>query len=154
MLLPRAAVSSVADRSFTRRTIVVGATLAFALGIGVGASSSDATDREVTDVAVPTIQIPSVSGTDVRTVAHDLARAELAAYAFDAYPAWRARAGDRDCPERLLDVNRMRPALHAVDPWGTPYQFLCGRPYGLTGIVVRTAGPDRAFDTTDDLSTQ
>jgi hypothetical protein len=50
----------------------------------------------------------------------------------------------------LLELNYYDAALHAVDPWGTPYQLICGADYGP--LSVRSAGADRAFETADDLS--
>ena len=81
-----------------------------------------------------------------------LAERELAAYAFEAFPRWALTNFDRMCPDRLLEINREMPSLHAVDPWGTPYQFLCGAQHRVTGLRARSAGPDHKFDTPDDLA--
>ena len=76
-----------------------------------------------------------------------IARNELAAYV-KAYPAWVIAHPDRVCPDRLRELNDYLPML---DPWGMPYQFLCGAQHGVAGLKMRSAGPDRTFDTTDDL---
>ena len=82
----------------------------------------------------------------------ELAKREVAAYAFEAFPRWALNNVDRACPDRLLELNREMPSLHAVDPWGTPYQFLCGAQHRVTGLRVRSAGPDHRFETPDDLA--
>jgi hypothetical protein len=68
---------------------------------------------------------------------------QLAVTELEAY----ARLAGGYCPRDLLVVNMAMPALHAIDPWGNPYQTACN-----TGAVAfRSAGPDRVYDTADDL---
>jgi hypothetical protein len=104
---------------------------------------------------VPTITIENVVAMPPPSEATPeqlgLARYELFAYAEIAYAKWK-EATNRTCPDRLLQLNAWLPSLHAVDPWGRPYQFLCGAQHGVTGIRLRSAGPDHLFDTDDDLS--
>ena len=51
--------------------------------------------------------------------------------------------------ERFLEdsfASRLKSVT--VDSWGTPYRF----EQGEQGYIIRSAGPDRAFDTQDDYS--
>jgi len=103
-----------------------------------------------------TIRIPSIAAArlpvaEAQPADVALVKRELAAYAYEAFPAWAASNPERECPRHLLELNRFNPTLHAVDPWGTPYQFACGRQYAI-GLWTRSAGPDGVFDTADDLS--
>jgi len=81
-----------------------------------------------------------------------LVSVELNAYVHSAYLRWTSAFPKRECPTRTLELNHFVPALHAVDPWGTPYQFLCGKQFNVTGVRMRSAGPDHRFDTTDDIT--
>jgi hypothetical protein len=76
-----------------------------------------------------------------------LARRELAGYALETYPQWVAGSLDGGCPRHLLELNAFDVTLHAVDPWGSPYQFACAPTFW-----VRSAGPDRVSETDDDLT--
>ena len=109
---------------------------------------------EQAPAGMPTIDIPIPSIEAAVATADELAlvQREVRGYAFEAFPSWAASHPDRACPDRLLQLNVYDPSLHAVDPWGTPYQFLCGEQHGVSGARVRSAGPDRVFDTPDDLA--
>jgi hypothetical protein len=45
-----------------------------------------------------------------------------------------------------IDIN------DAVDPWNTPYRFSFSAEYRDRTIYIRSAGPDKQFDTSDDIS--
>ena len=56
-----------------------------------------------------------------------------------------------DCPT-LADLSRLKiidPQRHVHDAWGTEFWIDCS--VDLAGIVVISAGPDRRFNTRDDL---
>ena len=153
-MLLRDAVSPLPDRTFARRVgITTAITTAMILGGMLYVLGKPRVDRQPTPRA--TIRIPSIEAARLPAEMHPAERAlvkrELARYAFEAFPAWAASDPERECPRHLLELNRFDPTLHAVDPWGTPYQFVCGRQYQV-GLSTRSAGPDRAFDTADDLS--
>jgi type II secretory pathway pseudopilin PulG len=48
-----------------------------------------------------------------------------------------------------LKSRNMNPAGEVIDPWGTPYRF---KLENGKKPVVQSAGPDRVFETKDDLS--
>ncbi len=152
----RDAVAPVSDVPFARRVAAV--VCASTLGI-LGAAGyvllHPPRARELPAVQIPTIRLSGI-GLAVPTAAapadRTLALTELVDYATDAFPAWAVDHADRRCPDRLVELNRYRPRLHAVDPWGTPYQFLCGAQFAVHGLRTRSAGPDQRFDTRDDLT--
>jgi hypothetical protein len=155
MLVPiRDAISPAPDPQFARRTaIVTGLTTMLVLGAGVFAlSSAERPDPATSAATVPAFKAARAAPDRTPSVDHHAVWAELRTYAFEAYPMWAVDYPDRECPRDLLEVNRYAPNLHAVDPWGSPYQFQCGRQWNIRGLLVRSAGPDARFDTTDDLS--
>ena len=137
-------------------------TMSVLLAITVGGTFFVCTRFQPKDADIPMLDATTFRDTGSASFRHlpvvatpeelQLARTELSAYAFEAFPAWLVTNPHRECPDRLIEVNRHLPALHAVDPWGTPYQFLCGAQHGVGGLHARSAGPDRMFDTTDDLA--
>ena len=158
-MLPREAVSPYPDPRFARRVAVVfGVTTAIAVG---GAILTVLNAPVMADNQLPTITVASIEATKTIAITRDvavaatteeitLARLEVAGYVTRAYSAWAAH-NSHECPRYLLEVNTYDPTLHAVDPWGNPYQSLCGtKQYGVS-FTVRSAGPDRRFDTADDL---
>jgi prepilin-type N-terminal cleavage/methylation domain-containing protein len=56
---------------------------------------------------------------------------------------------DSDCPtpERMLESRELDAAMSLRDPWGTAYAVECPS----DEVVATSAGPDRAFDTEDDI---
>jgi hypothetical protein len=87
-------------------------------------------------------------------------RAKLAVdkFAIDDFAAWRKSTPvDKACPPSLGEIARFTgkdPVEDTKDPWGTPYRMRCGDSFsGLKAgeIAVDSAGPDKAFDTTDDV---
>lgn len=148
-MLLRDAVAPQPDlRSARRVGIAVGITTALVFGGGAAAALN--ADRPPPPVVE---QLPAVMPSIVfdRAVATEqelaLARRELAGYAFETFPQWVAANPARACPQHLLELNFYDPSLHAVDPWGRPYQFAC-----TPRLWARSAGPDRMFDTSDDLT--
>lgn len=158
-MLTRDAVASIPDPSFARRVAVAtGVTTALVVGGALAVIlCSSRTERTVPiPKQVPTIAIASFHAAPPAVAQPGeiaMAGRELFAYAYEAFPAWVATNPDRTCPRHLLELNYFDPELHAVDPWGTPYQLICGAQYG-SGLSMRSAGPDRAFDTADDLSSE
>jgi general secretion pathway protein G len=57
--------------------------------------------------------------------------------------------GDQNCPtpEELSRDGLLSHRSNTDDPWGTPYRVRCEPSYA----VATSAGPDRAFDTDDDI---
>jgi hypothetical protein len=50
-----------------------------------------------------------------------------------------------------LVAARYLDRVNVRDPWGTDVAFLCAISAGDTVVTVRAAGPDRTFDTADDV---
>ncbi|MCE9579071.1 MAG: hypothetical protein K8W52_38470 [Deltaproteobacteria bacterium] len=75
---------------------------------------------------------------------------DIAKYAWDALPNWRADTG-RLCPPDLSALNVYRNNDDVRDPWGRPYAFLCLVTSGRAVGFVASAGEDREFGTDDDL---
>lgn len=152
-MLLRDAVAPFPDHSFARRVAVVtGITTAIAIGGAlVVLACPPAFERRPVAAAATELRIPSIVVAQVLASELALVQRELRAYAFDLFPRWVLEHPARACPRHLLELNHFDPTLHAVDPWGTPYQFVCGAAYG-PGLTTRSAGPDRVFDTADDLS--
>ena len=60
------------------------------------------------------------------------------------------RIVENHCPTRDALVSRNYvDARELIDPWGTSITFHC-TPGG--NVIVRSAGPDRLFDTPDDIT--
>jgi len=80
-------------------------------------------------------------------------RTLLKRYVFEAYPLWSRAYPERDCPRSLNELSRYLPSHMPVDAWGVPVELRCGVsvPFGVRRLWVRSAGADRAFDTSDDL---
>ncbi|MDQ3335390.1 MAG: hypothetical protein M4D80_09515 [Myxococcota bacterium] len=151
----RDAVTPIPDHSFARRVAVAtGITTAIAIGGAIAAIAASSPRPLPSPKQLPTLAVASMYGGPAEAQPADIALAnhELHAYAFETYPSWVAANPDRECPRHLLELNHYAPTLHAVDPWGSPYQLICGKQYGRV-LSMRSAGPDRLFDTTDDLST-
>jgi hypothetical protein len=147
-MLLREAVSPAPDAVAARRVAVVFGALT-AIVMAGSAYAALRTEGAPTE-HVPTILIdPAVvidaSSDDIANVQDELAR-----YRDAFYSHWVVANPGRSCPARLLEINRFDWRLHAVDPWGTPYQFLCGAQYRPT-FQMRSAGADRVFDTQDDI---
>lgn len=76
----------------------------------------------------------------------DLARLEVRKLAQEAYPMWSIKHVDKPCPDSLDELKEFVPSFTGEDPWGTPYRTKCER-----GLSVDSAGPDKKFDTPDDV---
>jgi hypothetical protein len=83
----------------------------------------------------------------------DTARATVKKYAFEAFPSWSAAHPDKDCPERLADLNEYMHGSGTDDPWGQPYRMMCGPnlPAGAKGIAILSLGEDGKEATADDI---
>jgi hypothetical protein len=56
---------------------------------------------------------------------------------------------DSDCPTpaKMQEARELDAAMSLRDPWGTPYSLECQS----HEVIAISAGPDRAFDTEDDI---
>ena len=71
-------------------------------------------------------------------------------YAFEAFPLWSMDHQERACPASIDDLTPFMYRPQTVDDWGTELELLCGVYY--RGAYVRSAGPDRRFNTADDIT--
>jgi hypothetical protein len=148
-MLLREAVSPVPDATVARRVALV--VTALTAGVFAGAGYAAARNHVAPPAEVPTITIANDPPAIETPEDMAIVTMEVATYRSLFYER-RVMANDgRSCPDRLLELNRFDARLHAVDPWGTPYQFLCGAQYRPT-FQVRSAGADRVFDTEDDVT--
>lgn len=76
--------------------------------------------------------------------------------AFEAYPEWRAAFWNGPtCPASLHALLPWTNNNDTLDPWGTDYAFWCGRTASREpALHVLSAGPDRQFDTGDDIGSE
>jgi general secretion pathway protein G len=83
----------------------------------------------------------------------DTTKIKLSQYANEAYPQWSASHPDKQCPEKLSDLNEQMNSKDANDSWGRPIKMLCGPnlPPGVKGLGVMSAGEDGKEGTEDDL---
>ena len=84
-----------------------------------------------------------------------LAKRTVDTYAAEAFPQWAMRHPDKACPDRLADLDEYMQGASAVDPWGHPYEMLCGKnlpPGARGGIAVRSVGKDGVAGTADDIN--
>lgn len=65
------------------------------------------------------------------------------------YQQWSRDNADHACPNQLADLNPYtnRRDNDTADPWGNPMRMTCAG----DAIEVRSAGPDGAFNTKDDI---
>ena len=66
-----------------------------------------------------------------------------------AIQQWQAVNNSTACPTlpQLVAEKQLDPGQNTTDSWNSPYQFLCT----ADEVVVRSAGPDRRFNTLDDI---
>jgi len=83
----------------------------------------------------------------------DTTKIKLKKYAFEAYPSWSAAHPDKNCPDKLADLNEYMNSDDSNDSWGKPLKMLCGAnlPPGAHGIAIISAGADNKEGTEDDL---
>jgi prepilin-type N-terminal cleavage/methylation domain-containing protein len=83
----------------------------------------------------------------------DITKIKLKKYAFEAYPSWSTTHPDKQCPEKLSDLNEYMNNDDSNDSWGRPLTMLCGTnlPAGARGLAVTSAGEDGKEGTPDDL---
>jgi hypothetical protein len=77
-------------------------------------------------------------------------------FAAELYPEWAMKSVNAECPASIVDLatNVGLKAGDADDAWGTQLKMLCGKtlpPQLKHGIGVVSAGPDKQFDTADDV---
>ena len=82
-----------------------------------------------------------------------IAHATVQKYAYDAYPQWSSAHPDKQCPEKLEDLNEYMNNKDIKDPWGGTYKMLCGQnlPAGAKGMAVQSPGEDGKEGTSDDV---
>jgi general secretion pathway protein G len=82
-----------------------------------------------------------------------IAKATVQKYAYDAYPQWSSAHPDKQCPEKLEDLNEYMNNKDIKDPWGGTYKMLCGQnlPAGAKGLAVVSPGEDGKEGTSDDV---
>jgi hypothetical protein len=83
------------------------------------------------------------------------ARMAVHAYAFDAFPLWSFAHPGLPCPASLAELDHYIDRTDTLDPWGRHYLMQCGPdvPDGARGVlVVRSAGPDRTWQSQDDIN--
>ena len=71
-------------------------------------------------------------------------------YAYEAFPQWAIEHMDAHCPRSIDELSPVIARDNALDAWGTPIELRCGDP--IRGAFIRSAGPDRHFDTPDDIT--
>jgi type II secretory pathway pseudopilin PulG len=78
---------------------------------------------------------------------------KLNQYANEAYPQWSANHPDKQCPEKLSDLNEAMNSKDTNDSWGHPIKMFCGTnmPAGVKGLGVTSMGEDGKEGTEDDL---
>jgi prepilin-type N-terminal cleavage/methylation domain-containing protein len=83
----------------------------------------------------------------------DTTKIKLRKYAFEAYPSWSASHPDKQCPEKLSDLNEYMNNEDSNDSWSRPLKMLCGSslPAGAKGLAVTSMGEDGKEGTADDL---
>jgi general secretion pathway protein G len=83
----------------------------------------------------------------------DTTKIKLRQYANEAYPQWSATHPDKQCPDKLADLNEQMNSKDANDSWGRPLTMLCGPnlPPGVKGLGVSSMGEDGKEGTDDDL---
>jgi len=80
----------------------------------------------------------------------DETRSLVRRYSFEAFPQWATAHHEDTCPRSIDELSPFVRRDHARDPWGTALELRCGN--GMRGAYVRSAGPDRTFETTDDIT--
>lgn len=74
-----------------------------------------------------------------------------------AGPQWMVAHPTKECPDSLLDLAEFvgKTQQDTIDPWGTPYEMICGKakvPPGTKGtLAVLSYGPDKKKGTADDV---
>ena len=84
----------------------------------------------------------------------DIAKMTVNKYANEAYPSWAAAHPDKQCPDKLSDLNEfMNDERDSNDAWQHPIKMMCGAslPPGAKGLAVASVGEDGKEGTEDDL---
>jgi hypothetical protein len=82
-----------------------------------------------------------------------ITKIKLQKYAFEAFPEWAAAHPDKQCPDKLAELNEYTTDNDSNDAWGRPLKMLCGAalPAGAKGIGVVSMGADAKEGTDDDI---
>lgn len=86
----------------------------------------------------------------------EITKAKVKKYAFEAYSSWGAAHSDKQCPDKLGDLNEYmndQSKDATKDAWGRELKFFCGPtlPPGVKGFGVMSAGEDGQENTADDI---
>jgi hypothetical protein len=83
----------------------------------------------------------------------DATRAKIMNYADEAFPIWSTSHPDRECPASLGELNEYTNHNDSNDAWGRPLELHCDAVDRSSPIRlwIRSAGPDRRFNTDDDI---
>lgn len=84
----------------------------------------------------------------------DITKLKLKKYAYEAYPSWAASHPDKQCPDKIADLNEyMNDEKDSTDAWQHPIKMMCGAslPAGAKGLAVMSIGEDGKEGTEDDL---
>lgn len=122
----RDAIRRVGSRGFTLLEIMVVIALISLLATGVAVGALQMLEiGKIKQAKADTVSLASVA--EAFVITHD----------------------DQDCPtpEQLSSDGLLSHRSNIEDPWGTPYRIQCEPSYA----IARSAGPDRTFDTGDDV---
>ncbi|MBA3818735.1 MAG: prepilin-type N-terminal cleavage/methylation domain-containing protein [Deltaproteobacteria bacterium] len=77
-------------------------------------------------------------------------------FAHEAYPSWAAAHQDKQCPDKLTDLNEYandQSKEATNDAWGRPLKMTCGptNAPGVKGLGVMSFGEDGQENTSDDI---
>lgn len=110
--------------------------------------------RLLTVVLLAPLVLITVAMFGPRTSCHRVTRVDTASmlvrkYAYEAFPQWAQIHHEEACPNTVDELSVFVDG-DPRDPWGTELELRCGA--GIRGAYVRSAGPDRTFDTADDIT--
>ena len=84
----------------------------------------------------------------------DIARLAVKKLADEAFTQWATQHSSKPCPASIDELAEYSNSKDLKDPWGNPYQMLCGEtlPAGVRGgIAVFSYGADGKPSTEDDI---
>lgn len=78
----------------------------------------------------------------------------IMAYRQSLFPQWAAAHPGLECPRVITELDAFGDRYpDPNDAWGTEYEVICVRGQLWRTIILRSAGPDQTFGTSDDLTT-
>lgn len=129
------------------RYVLAGAACGFA-GIALALGLLHIADTRTENARQARIEAQNTrESADAETAATLLTRVLVRDFDAIGFPAWVADHPTDDCPRSLSELEPYVHAGTSMDPWGTAFRFVCTR----SGLRVDSAGPDRTFDTGDDI---